>query len=146
MKRQNWIVKINCASTCGWNSNGPVEKNMNGTEERKQGHFNEVMAVIMLSRALCLHGHGCVSFLAVWECIAICFWRDQPCLLAWLKPLRKTGSFLSHSTDVISFPNEHSDSRGNTRQPRGCSLIVFSGFKRFNGLSKHKVARKCGWH
>lgn len=50
-----------------------LRKDVNGTEEGKQGHFNEVMAAIMLSRALCLRGRGGGGFLAVWECIAMCF-------------------------------------------------------------------------
>lgn len=54
-------------------------------QERKLGHFNEVMAAIMLSRALSLRGHGCIGFLAVWECKVMCFWRERPCLLTWLK-------------------------------------------------------------
>lgn len=48
-------------------------KDVNGTEEGKRDHFNEVMAAIMLSRALCRRDRGVGGFLAAWECIAMCF-------------------------------------------------------------------------
>lgn len=59
--------------------------------------FNVVIAAIRLSGDPCLRAHGCVSFLVVWECIAMCLWRKKALLrlLAWLKPERKASFLLS---------------------------------------------------
>ena len=62
---------------------GNSHTQQNGSVEGKQGNFNEVMAAIMLSRALCLRGRACVGFLAVWECIAMCFSEGND-LVYWL--------------------------------------------------------------
>lgn len=69
--------KLNYAATRGWKLIHTAEwsrgKDVNSTEEGKRDHFNEVMAAIMLSRALCRRDRGVGGFLAAWECIAMCF-------------------------------------------------------------------------
>lgn len=80
-----------------------VVRKVNSTEEGKPGHFNEVMAAIMLSRALCFLGRGIVGFLAVWGCIAMCFLKGTTLFIGLIESSEENrlSSFL---TRLMLFP------------------------------------------
>lgn len=66
-----------------------------GAEEGKQGHFNEVIAAIMLSRALCLRGRGGVSFPPVWECIPMGFLKGTTLFIGLIERTEENRLFSS---------------------------------------------------
>lgn len=55
------------------------------------------------------------------------FWREQPCLLAWLKGRRKIGCFPLSGTDVVSSANKHVDRWGTVAARLRCFTSDYMG-------------------